>query len=107
MSSPPDIPRDITADDPALEREIEARFGKKGKTALDAVRAGKVKQYRDFIVVEGRTSSYVVEDDFCTCGDFLYRGRACWHLLAVRIAAATGAIRIVDGWYADETKNKS
>jgi predicted nucleic acid-binding Zn finger protein len=51
--------------------------------------------------VEGRTAEYVVDDDFCTCGDFLYRGRTCWHLLAVRIAQETGTYRLIDTWYQD------
>lgn len=85
--------------DTEVRKEIEDTFGRKGKSALDAIDAGRVKKYLDFIVVEGRTASYIVEDDFCTCGDFLYRGRQCWHLLAVRIASATGRIVPVDRWY--------
>jgi predicted nucleic acid-binding Zn finger protein len=57
-------------------------------------------------VVEGRTAAYIVEDDFCTCGDFLYRGRACWHLLAVRIARETGRYVAVDRWYQETLKEK-
>jgi predicted nucleic acid-binding Zn finger protein len=87
--------------DPDLQREIEEKYGRKGKTALDAIEAGKVKKYLDFFVVEGRTAAYIVEDDFCTCGDFLYRGRACWHLLAVRIARETGSFETIDRWYQD------
>jgi predicted nucleic acid-binding Zn finger protein len=87
--------------DPDLRREIEEKYGRKGKTALDAIEAGKVKKYLDFFVVEGRTAAYIVEDDFCTCGDFLYRGRACWHLLAVRIAQETGSFETIDRWYQD------
>ena len=85
--------------DAEIRMEIEKEFGRKGKSALDAIDAGRVKQYLDFLVVEGRTASYIVEDDFCTCGDFLYRGRACWHLLAVRIAVGTGRFMTVDRWY--------
>ena len=84
--------------------EIVEAFGKKGTSALGAIDAGRVKKYLDFFVVEGKTAAYIVEDDFCTCGDFLYRGRACWHLLAVRIAVATGTFRQVDGWNADQMK---
>jgi len=79
--------------------EIVAAFGRKGKSALDAIDTGRVKKYLDFFVVEGRTAAYIVEDDFCTCGDFLYRGRACWHLLAVRIAQETGRFETIDRWY--------
>lgn len=87
---------------PEIRTEIEHEFGRKGKSALGAIDAGRVKQYRDFVVVEGRTSSYIIEDDFCTCGDFLYRGRACWHLLAARIALAAGRVVPVDLWYLDQ-----
>lgn len=85
--------------DAEVREAIAETFGRKGKSALDAIDAGKVKKYLDFFVVEGRTASYIVEDDFCTCGDFLYRGRQCWHLLAVRIAVATGRVVAVDRWY--------
>jgi predicted nucleic acid-binding Zn finger protein len=91
--------------DADIRGEIEKEFGRKGKSALDAIDAGRIKKYLDFFVVEGRTASYIVEDDFCTCGDFLYRGRACWHLLAVRMAVATGRFVTVDRWY-QETMNK-
>jgi predicted nucleic acid-binding Zn finger protein len=87
--------------DAEIRGEIEAAFGRKGKSALDAIDASRVKKYLDFFVVEGRTAAYIVEDDFCTCGDFLYRGRTCWHLLAVRIAQETGRFETVDRWYHD------
>jgi predicted nucleic acid-binding Zn finger protein len=87
--------------DAALRGEIEAAFGTRGKKALAAIDAGKVKKYRDFLVVEGRTAEYVVDEDFCTCRDFLYRGRTCWHLLAVRIAVGADLAKPVDGWYQD------
>lgn len=84
--------------------EIVEAFGKKGTSALGAIDAGRVKKYLDFFVVEGKTAAYIVEDDFCTCGDFLYRGRTCWHLLAVRIAVVTGMFRQVNSWYSDQMK---
>jgi predicted nucleic acid-binding Zn finger protein len=90
--------------DAALREEIDNAFGARGRKALAAIDAGKVKQYRDFFVVEGRTSEYVVDEDFCTCRDFLYRGRTCWHLLAVRIALLTGQFIPVDSWYVDQLK---
>jgi predicted nucleic acid-binding Zn finger protein len=91
--------------DAALREEIEAAFGARGKKALAAIDAGKVRQYRDFFVVEGRTAEYVVDEDFCTCRDFLYRGRTCWHLLAVRIAMSADLTERVDGWYQDRWNN--
>ena len=87
--------------DITLREEIVATFGDRGKKALAAIDAGKVKQYRDFLVVEGRTAEYVVDEDFCTCRDFLYRGTTCWHLLAVRIAMGANLVKLVDGWYQD------
>lgn len=88
--------------DPATREEIEREFGRRGTSALNAIDAGRVKKYLDFFVVEGKTAAYVVEDDFCTCGDFLYRHRACWHLLAVRIALMTVRYVSVDQWYLDQ-----
>ncbi len=96
--------RDRREIDGELRKEIEELFGRKGKSALDAINAGRVKKYLDFCVVEGKTASYIVEEDFCTCGDFLYRGRTCWHLLAVRIAKEAGIISTVDSWYNDLLK---
>jgi len=93
--------------DKELPGEIEKLFGRKGKSALDAIDAGRVKKYLDFFVVEGKTASYIVEDDFCTCGDFLYRGRTCWHLLAVRIARETGRVVAVDKWYQETMREKT
>ena len=87
--------------DSSLREEIIAAFGPRGKKALAAIDAGKVKKYLDFFVVEGRTAEYVVDEDFCTCRDFLYRGRTCWHLLAVRIARGADLAEPVDGWYQD------
>ncbi len=66
--------------------------GNGGGKRFSAVDAGQVKRYRDFFVVVGRSAEYVVEGDFCTCSDFLFRGRECLHILAVRIAERTGII---------------
>jgi predicted nucleic acid-binding Zn finger protein len=86
--------------------KIVAAFGRKGSSALGAIDAGRVKKYLDFFVVEGKTASYIVEEDFCTCGDFLYRGRNCWHLLAVRIARETGLFVTVNEWYQEKMNEK-
>ena len=85
--------------DADIRGKIVVAFGRKGMSALDAIDAGRVKKYLDFFVVEGRTAAYIVEDDFCTCRDFLYRDRACWHLLAVRIARESGRFETIDRWY--------
>jgi predicted nucleic acid-binding Zn finger protein len=91
--------------DPDLRGEIEAIFGTRGKKALAAIDERKIKKFLDFFVVEGKTARYIVDEDFCTCGDFLYRNRTCWHLLAVRIASVTETFEPVNLWYLDEMKN--
>ena len=85
--------------DATFRCEIEETFGNRGKKALAALDSGKITRYLDFFVVSGRTSEYVVDEDFCTCGDFMFRGRTCWHLLAVRIAQETGIYSTTDTWY--------
>ena len=90
--------------DEELRAEIEEQFGPREKKALAALDAGKIKKYHDFFVVVGRTAEYVVDEDFCTCSDFMYRGRTCWHLIATRIVIATGQFEQVDGGYVDQMK---
>lgn len=90
--------------DAVLRLEIEETFGNRGKKAIAALDAGKIQRYLDFFVVAGRTGDYVVDEDFCTCRDFMFRGRACWHLLAVRIAQETGIYEKIDSWYQDRWK---
>ena len=90
--------------DEPLRLGIEETFGNRGKKALAALDDGRIKKYLDFFVVQGRTAEYIVEDDFCTCSDFMFRGRTCWHLLAVRIAQETNTFRSVDTWYLDQWK---
>ena len=92
--------------DDSVRAGIESAFGTRGKKALSAIDAGKIKKYLDFFVVEGRTASYVVDEDFCTCGDFMYRGRTCWHLLAVRLVMITGSFEHVDRWYMETRKDE-
>ena len=90
--------------DASLRLEIEEALGTRGKKALAAIDSGKIKKYLDFFVVEGKTAEYVVDEDFCTCRDFLFRGRTCWHLMAVRIARETGTFLQIDTWYMDTWK---
>ena len=92
--------------DEALRLEIEETFANRGKKALTALDDGRIKKYLDFFVVQGRTADYIVDEDFCTCSDFMFRGRTCWHLLAVRIAQETNTFRSIDSWYMDQWKNK-
>jgi predicted nucleic acid-binding Zn finger protein len=54
--------------------------------------------------VSGATSEYVVDDQFCTCNDFVFRNHECWHLFAVRIALATGLFDKIDAWYQENWK---
>lgn len=88
-----------------MEQVILRDYGTRGKNALELVRSGKVKKYRDFFVVQGRKGQYVVEGDFCTCHDYLYRlsvkGGICYHIIAAKIAMATGEYETVDEWYSD------
>lgn len=86
---------------PAVREEVVRFYRDRGRKALAAVDAGMVRRYLDFFVVTGRTGEYVVEDDFCTCKDFTYRGRCCWHILAVRIAVASEHYERREEWYVD------
>lgn len=95
---------------PDLEKRLVAEFGPRGNNAINLVKAHKVKKYRDFFVVQGKSGEYIVEDDFCTCNDYLYRlsarGGVCYHSIAVRIARATGQYDVVDQWYSEVADKK-
>ena len=86
---------------PELESEISERFGERGRKAIATVKEGRVKRYCDFFVVVGYHDEYVVEEDFCICRDFLFRGKECSHILAVMIAEATGMYETFALWYVD------
>jgi predicted nucleic acid-binding Zn finger protein len=86
---------------PDLRREITCIFGDRGRKALKAIDEHRIKKYRDFFVVVGTSDEYVVEDEFCTCRDNLFRGGSCWHVLAVRISSLTGDYENYDLWYQD------
>lgn len=88
---------------PEVRSCIIGRYGERGRKALQAVDEDRVKVYRDFYVVVGRSDEYVVEDDFCVCSDFLFRGKGvpCSHILAVRIAKAVGKAESYPIWYVD------
>lgn len=93
--------------DDATRAEIEQEFGARGKKALAAIDDGDVKRYRDFFVVTGKTGEYVVEEGICTCRDFIYRNRECWHILAVRIADCCGTYARVDAWYQEQLTERT
>ena len=91
---------------PIVERILEMHEGR-GARAIEAVHEGRVKAYRDFIVVVGHDDEYVVEGRACTCLDSRYNldpadpADRCWHSLAASIATSIGAIDRFDLWYAD------
>ncbi len=89
---------------PELREEIIQEYGNRGARALAALHERRVKKYLDFYVVESSTKEYIVDDDLCTCGDFLFRGRECWHILAVRLAIAVGGLVEERSWYQDRWK---
>ena len=84
---------------PAIKDQILEIWKTRGSKALEAVEGGRVLRYLDFYVVEGGSGEYIVEEDFCTCSDFIFRGGLCWHILAVKIARCTGGDVAVDRWY--------
>jgi len=87
-----------------MRAAIEQEFGLRGEKALLAIDTHRVKKYLDFFVVAGKTGEYIVDENVCTCHDFIFRNRECWHLLAVRIATITGSYDSVDQWYQDTWK---
>ena len=87
-----------------LQEDILRIYGDRGRKAILAIDESRVKKYRDFMVVVGTSDEYVVEDEFCTCRAQVFRGGACWHVLAARIAIATGHFEEVDEWYQETLK---
>ncbi len=86
---------------PRLSDEFVRIYGDRGQKALHALKNGMVRKYLDFVVVAGTSQSYVVEEDFCTCRDFVFRGKCCWHLLAARLARICGGYAEREEWYQD------
>ena len=86
-----------------FERQIRAQYGNRGKKALEIAGDRRVKRYRDFYVVVGETSEYIVEGDLCTCRDFLFKASRntikCGHIIAVEIAEQEGLVDAIDAWY--------
>jgi predicted nucleic acid-binding Zn finger protein len=93
--------------EPDVVERIVAVHGDRGARAVDLVGEDRVKQYRDFTVVVGRTDEYVVEGDACTCKDAEYNidpndpTDLCAHVLAVAIARRIGALDHHDMWYTE------
>jgi predicted nucleic acid-binding Zn finger protein len=83
---------------------ILKEHGARGKRAIDAVSEGRVKEYKDFVVVVGKGDEYIVEGRSCTCEDYEYNldeDELCWHVIAVLIAEATGEVDEHDMWYSE------
>jgi len=89
---------------PEIRRLIGEQYGQRGVKALEIVDEGRVKRYLDFFVVVGSSDEYVVEEEFCTCSDALFRRGECTHVIAVRIAAFTGQYEEFPLWYQDSWK---
>jgi predicted nucleic acid-binding Zn finger protein len=92
---------------PGLRQQIISLFSRRGKLALEAIDEGRVKKYLDFYVVTGTSGEYIVDEGFCTCRDFIFRGGRCWHLLAVEIARITGSYEKINLWYQDVWADKN
>ncbi len=92
---------------PEIRRLIGERYGQRGVKALEIVDEGRVKKYLDFFVVVGSSDEYVVEEEFCTCSDALFRRGECSHVIAVRIAALTGQYEEFPLWYQDSWKQEN
>ncbi|MGA2934083.1 MAG: hypothetical protein ABSD81_02890 [Methanomicrobiales archaeon] len=92
---------------PEIRRLIEERYGQRGVKALEIVDEGRVKRYLDFFVVVGSSDEYVVEEEFCTCSDALFRRGECSHVIAVRIASLTGQFEEFPLWYQDIWKKEN
>lgn len=92
---------------PETVDRIISLHDERGKRAIEAVGEGRVKEYRDFMVVVGHEDEYVVEGDGCTCKDAEYNldsadpEQLCWHAIAVRIARAIDETDEHDMWYSD------
>jgi predicted nucleic acid-binding Zn finger protein len=93
--------------DDRMRQKIAIFYKGRGKKALDIIDKDRVTRYRDFFVVIGNTAKYVVEEEFCSCEDFLHRGGYCAHIIAVKIARATGRFTLIDQWYYEDMSEKT
>jgi len=82
-----------------IKESFEKFYGKRGQKAIKAIEEKRIKRYKDFFIVVGYHDEYIVDEDFCTCSDFLFRGRECSHILAVKIAQITGNYERYSSWY--------
>ena len=92
---------------PALAERIVRLHGDRALRAIDAVAEARVKEYRDFTVVVGRSDEYVVEGEGCQCKDSRYNldpddpTDLCWHVIAVKIARVLERVEEHDLWYSE------
>jgi predicted nucleic acid-binding Zn finger protein len=93
--------------DHGFRSTVLQKYGRRGERALSALDEHRVKKYNDFYVVESTSREHIIDEDFCTCGDFLYRGQECWHLIAVRLARETDRFVTIDSWYQERWKKES
>jgi predicted nucleic acid-binding Zn finger protein len=90
-----------------ITRAIIDTHGDRGAQAIEAVSEGRVKQYRDFVVVVGHEDEYVVEEGHCDCKDSTFNldpddpDQRCWHALAVEVAERVDRVDHHDMWYSD------
>ena len=91
---------------PEMREELIRIYGERGEKALLALDRRMVKKYLDFVVVAGASREYVVEDDFCSCQDFMYRGKCCWHIIAASLAGMCGSFETCDLWYQDSWRTR-
>lgn len=93
--------------DSGVVERILAIHGDRGRRAIDAVMEGRIKRYRDFLVVVGHNDEYVIDGRACTCFDAMYNldpaddTAWCWHAIAARIAVTIGEVDCHDMWYSD------
>ncbi len=89
----------------AFLQQIKLEYGNRGKKGLEIVNERRVKRYKDYFVVVGESDEYIVEDEFCTCRDFLFNSpnndAKCSHMIAVEVAKQKDTIDTVDAWYQD------
>lgn len=90
--------------DDLMRKRITRYYKSRGKKALEIIDQRRVKRYLDFFVVVGDSDEYAIEDTYCSCDDFLHRGGLCSHIIAVKIAEASGFYEKIDLWYYEDIK---
>jgi predicted nucleic acid-binding Zn finger protein len=92
---------------PEIVADIMQTHGDRGERGIQGVSEHRVKHYRDFLVVIGRSDEHVIEHGFCDCPDTKYNLRSdidtdlCWHAIAARIAIRIGEVDQRDRYYSE------